>query len=204
MLKMVGFDLDDTLYYHWSFEKQIFYKISIVVEKKYGINREKYFENLKSLFFQKNKYRTFDYALKNLVHEIPEDWDNFVKDMILPIYRNFKPKDKLEKIEENFKIMLDYYTKKIPLFLVTNGNVNVQKNKIDKLEIASYFDEILISDFFGKEYRKPNTYMFSYILEKYNLNPNEVIYYGDDEKIDSCSEILGIKFINISKDRRIF
>lgn len=199
MLKMVGFDLDDTLYYHWSYEKQIFNKISIIVENKYDINKDKYFENLKSLFFQKNKNRTFDIAFRNLGYELPKDWDNFVKTEILPVYRSFKPEEDLEIIDKNFKIMLNYYNKQVPLCLITNGNYNVQRNKIDKLGVSHYFEEILISDFFGPEYRKPSTYMFELVLKKYKLSSDEIIYYGDDERTDSCCELLGIKFINVNQ-----
>ena len=183
----------------WSYEKQIFNKISIIVENKYGINKDKYFENLKSLFFQKNKNRTFDIAFRNLGYELPKDWDNFVKTEILPVYRSFKPEEELEIIDKNFKIMLSYYNNQVPLCLITNGNYNVQRNKIDKLGISYYFEEILISDFFGPEYRKPSTYMFELVLKKYKLSSDEIIYYGDDERTDSCCELLGIKFINVNQ-----
>jgi len=169
-----------------------------LVSQEYSIDENAYFNNLKSIFFEKNTYRTFDKAFLRLNLSLPDNWEEFVINKVLTLYRNFIPDpEELEIIEENFAILNSYRKKNVPIFLLTNGNYMVQKNKIKALRIENYFEDILISDFFGKQYRKPSLYMFHLILKKYNIDPKDIIYFGDNDEIDGCCESLNIRFVNL-------
>mgnify|MGYP003732822485 CR=1 FL=1 len=136
-----------------------------------------------------------------LGYSLPDNWEEFVVKKILTLYRNFLPNsEELEIIEENFAILKYFWNKGVPIFLLTNGNYMVQKNKIKALGIGNYFKDVLISDFYGKQFRKPSLYMFHLILKKYNIDPKNIIYFGDNDEIDGCCESLNIRFVNLGID----
>jgi FMN phosphatase YigB (HAD superfamily) len=49
-LKVIGFDLDDTLYSHWEYEKVLFDAIAKSIEYKFGFDKEKVFAEMQKLF----------------------------------------------------------------------------------------------------------------------------------------------------------
>ena len=53
---------------------------------------------------------------------------------------------------------------------------------LDKYNITSYFDSILISEVFG--WRKPDIKIFNYAIEMNNLNISNTIFIGDDMERD--------------------
>lgn len=65
------------------------------------------------------------------------------------------------------------------LILVTSGERQIQKKKVDILGLSTYFDDILIAD---RNYAREKKDCFLDIIQQYNLKPEEVICVGD--KID--------------------
>jgi len=201
MIEVVGFDLDNTLFEQTSFEFPVFKKISKLISEKYDINKNVYFNELKKLFLKEKLNRIFDSAFLNIKTSLPEDWEKFIQQQILPLYRNFKPK-KLKKIKKGFKLLslAKKYNKNT--VLITNGNGSIQRNKIDVLKINSYFDLILISDEFNPPIRKPDIRMFEIALSKFKISSQKMVYIGDKYNSDDVCEKIGIKFYHI-KDIKI-
>jgi putative hydrolase of the HAD superfamily len=197
MIKVVGFDLDNTLYNQQSFEFEVFEEIANLVEKEFNIDKTNYLNSLKELYFKGVKSKTFDIAMQNLNKNLPSNWEEFVKNRLLPTYRGFRAKniflyDEAKNFLDNLK------EQNYNLALITNGNSLVQNNKLDALNLKSYFDLILISDDFNPPRRKPDIYMFKKALEYFNIKPNQMVYIGDDLVRDRASQEVGIKFIDIN------
>lgn len=196
MLKAVGFDLDDTIYLHEQFEFQAYKKISRLVSNKYKIEELLYFNVLKKLFNKKVMINTFDKAMIEVYGRLPKEWEEFVKSNILITYRNFKT-----KLQPNKKVLnLLIFFKNIGLVtvLITNGNSNIQNNKINSLGIRNDFNKIYISDDYGKKSRKPSLKMFEMFIDDFDLKPEECIYIGDNFKTDGICEKIGIKFLHFN------
>jgi len=197
MIKVIGFDLDNTLYNQELFEFEIFKQISVLIAKNFNIDESKYLQALIALYNNGEKDYIFDKVVINLNYELPPQWNQFVVQNILPLYRSFIPKDiYLNKNIETTLNELKYANYK--LAMITNGNSSVQNNKIDALNIRQYFDLILISDSFKPKRRKPDTFMFENVLKYFNIEANEMIFIGDDLIRDKASESIGIKFIEIN------
>ena len=197
MIKVIGFDLDNTLYDQTQFEFAVFKIISKKMEEKYAINQKEYFEKLKKLYLSDIKSFLFDKAFLLLNKSLPNGWEAFIEENILQIYRTYLPKKM--NLYENIITKLEMLrSEKYKLVLITNGNEQVQLNKIKALDINSLFDVILISDSFTPIQRKPNTYMFQKTLDFFNINSDEMIFIGDDIIRDKSSEKIGIKFIHIN------
>lgn len=198
MIRVIGFDLDNTLYNQELFEFEVFEDIASVISKNFHIDKEEYLEELKRLYNAGEKEFLFDKAMAKIYGQLPINWDSFVKKYVLSIYRNFIPKnispydgivDILKKLkEENYKLLL-----------ITNGNSKVQNNKINGLDIRKYFDLILISDDYEPRRRKPDTHMFEEALSFFNIHSSQMVYIGDDLERDKACENVGIKFFNINE-----
>jgi len=194
MLKAVAFDLDNTIYLHKDFEFEVFKKISKLVSRKYKIKKEKYFDILVQLFNNNMQTETFDKAIIKIIDYLPSDWDQFVKNEILRTYRNFKtkimPDETIVNLIKFFKVA------GLITVLITNGNSNVQNNKIDSLGIRNYFEKIYISDDYNKKARKPALTMFEMFLKDFNVEPSECLYIADNFQTDGICESIGIKFLH--------
>lgn len=68
------------------------------------------------------------------------------------------------------------------LGLLTNGPTNMQWSKIEQLEIAALFDEILVAGDVG--IYKPDARVFHVLLDRLNVNPAEALYVGDSYRMD--------------------
>ena len=194
MLKAIGFDLDNTLYDQKQFEYFAFWITAEEVSKYYCVNKDYYFLLLKQLFNKNIHEYTFDKAIQLCIGKIPKDWESFAKKKLLPVYRSAKPKLKLFFWVE--KYIKEAKKRGIKIAIITNGNVEIQKYKIDALGLRKFCDKIYISDEFIPQARKPDITLFKYFLKDFNLKGKDVIYIGDNIKTDISCQKLGIKFIN--------
>lgn len=68
------------------------------------------------------------------------------------------------------------------IYLLSNAQRIFAEYELYMLDIAKYFDGILISSVYGV--KKPDLCFFKILLDKYHLNPKECIMIGNDEKSD--------------------
>ena len=66
--------------------------------------------------------------------------------------------------------------------LVTNGNREFQRNKINRFDLARYFEAIIIEDEFGVG--KPDQRVFLAALEQLGAMPAQTWMVGDDLQRD--------------------
>ncbi len=95
--------------------------------------------------------------------------------------------DSLEKSMVFPKIHMDIleYLKKKAYNLSILSNFDYSPtayNLLDKYDITTYFDTILISDIFG--WRKPDIKIFEYAIKQNNLNRSNTVFIGDDMERD--------------------
>ena len=65
----------------------------------------------------------------------------------------------------------------LKLGVITDGITIKQWEKLIRLGIVDFFDDVITSEEFGLG--KPNIEFFEYGIKKMNLNPDETIYVGD-------------------------
>ena len=203
-MKVVGFDLDDTLYSHWEYEKSLFNTIAKSIEYKFGFNKEKVFAEMQKLFDKKDFDRLFDKSITNSGYELPENWDEFVLNKVLPFYRNHKPDLILRPYEWVRDLLYKIRNNGYKLVLITNGGVSIQENKIGLLKLLSEFDKVYISDEFNPPMRKPDLKIFETVLNDFEINAGEMIYVGDSVEKDAVCEKLGIKFVLNSDYKKLY
>ena len=63
------------------------------------------------------------------------------------------------------------------LGIITNGYSSVQREKINSVEIAGYFEDIIVSG--DLDFAKPDPRIFALSCERLGVTPAEAIYIGD-------------------------
>ncbi|MEJ6792915.1 MAG: YjjG family noncanonical pyrimidine nucleotidase [Lacinutrix sp.] len=92
--------------------------------------------------------------------------------------------------------ILDYLKPKYKLHIITNGFKEVQQTKLDKSNIAHYFETVTSSEAVGV--KKPNPKVFNHALSLANIRKENAIMIGDNYEAD----ILGA--LNIGLDAICF
>lgn len=94
------------------------------------------------------------------------------------------------KLHSEVKPILSELKSKYPIYLVTEGNPEVQKNKVKHLGLSSFFSNIYYIDKLNK---KTKISAFSQILQSLSLVPDQILCVGN--RVDR--EILEAKKIGI-------
>jgi len=197
-MKAIIFDLDDTLYPEREFVMSGFKVVAKYLAKKYALNQFKIFNFLRFDFKNGIRGKNFDLLIARFNLSKKE-----LKSLI-KIYRNHKPKIKLYP---DAKKILKYLAKnkKIKIGLISDGAVKTQTNKLQSLKIDKIFDAIVLSDSFGKKYRKPHLRPFHLALKKLKIKPEEAIYVADNPLKDFIGAgKLGIFTVRIKRKNGIY
>jgi len=176
------FDLDDTLYEEITFVKSGFLAVAKTLSKKYNVDAVELFNDFIKVLTLKGRGLVFNDVLKN--HNIYSI--NNVKSCV-SIYRNHTPKIKL------FDEAVDCLErlKGLPLYIVTDGNKIVQRNKVKYLKLNKYFKKIIPTHQYGIKYSKPSTFVFHKIISWENSSPKDLVYIGDNPNKD---------FVNLNQE----
>tara|TARA_Y200000002_G_scaffold295699_1_gene250204 strand:- start:7868 stop:8566 length:699 start_codon:yes stop_codon:yes gene_type:complete len=198
-IKAIFFDLDDTLYDRSQYELEAYNYIDQSLYNKYGINKKKIYKNLiKIKDIYEYNYRNLFASTSNLVCIPEKNKKNFVKDC-LKYYRKFKP-SRLKLYPGTISVLNKLKKSNYFVGIITNGNVNKQRIKIKTLRLKKYIRFIIYARNFGKKNEKPSSYSFKYVLKKLKIKSEEMIYIGDNPKIDYTASVRAkINFLRIKK-----
>lgn len=170
MLKVLVFDLDDTLFPEQQFVLSGLQAVSKWLEHQYKISN---FFEIAWQYFQAGERKTiFNQVLTSLgIAYQPE-----LIQVLLEIYRNHQPQISLHKDAE---WVFDYFKAEKKFGLITNGLLTTQQTKVRVLGIASYFDAVVYCGAFCPEYWKPSQYPYLKLMELTGYNSSDYLYVGD-------------------------
>ncbi len=175
MIRLVLFDLDDTIA-DTSRLAEMARKNAIENMIRHGMPADfdtAYNELLELIKeYGSNFDRHFDYLLRRL--DIPYNPKWVAAGVIA--YHNTKFAY-LREVRHVRKTLLKLKEMGILLGIITDGNPIKQWEKILRLELDPYFDEVLISDFVGV--KKPHPKIFRKALGKFDVKADEAVMVGD-------------------------
>lgn len=198
MIKVVVFDLDDTLISEKDYIKSGFEHIAYIYSDKYKFNNIEVFNILMDLFNENtsNVFNRF-YEKMNIEYSI----EDIKKDIFE--YRNHIPKIKF--FEDVIPTIKDLKSKGIKLGMITDGYKETQRNKIKVLDLEKYIDYIIVTDELGREFWKPHQKSFIMMKDYFNVEYNEMVYIGDNPLKDfKAGNDLGMNTIMISRMNKIY
>lgn len=178
-MPVIVFDLDDTLYDELSFVNSGFKEVANYLFKEYAIPIEASNEFMTKRL-QLGRGKIFDDLLSHYKIYSKENVKKCVS-----VYRLHKPTITLYNDANDALTRLKNYS----LYILTDGNKIVQKNKIDALGLSERVKFSFITYRYGIRHSKPSPYCFHKICEREGVTPSEVIYVGDNPNKD----FIGIK-----------
>ncbi|MGN2369748.1 HAD family hydrolase [Clostridium cagae] len=191
MIKAVIFDLDDTLYNERDFVIGGFKEICKYLSEKYGLEYDELLYKIIEILECHGRGKIFNIICQQ--YNIDENIE-----ILVDIYRNSKLKLNLY---DDSRCILNKLKGNYKLGIITDGMAKVQWNKIEALNIKSYFNKIIVTDDFGREYWKPHIFSYEEMLRSFKCLPKEVIYVGDNPHKDFIgARELGIKTVRIIRE----
>jgi putative hydrolase of the HAD superfamily len=88
----------------------------------------------------------------------------------------------LQLFPDALETLHDFRARGVPLGLVTNGDASQQRDKIERFELASFFDVIVIEGEFGAG--KPDESVYRHALHHLGAAPSDAAMVGDHLEFD--------------------
>ncbi len=178
--KAMLFDLDDTLLDR---DKAVDNLFLLVLEKCY----EDVSDTVKNNMLQKFKeYDKREYGISNKTIVLESLFDEFAPKYRLPhnYIQDFWNENfpKCFSIDQNTIHFLNQIKRHFKVGIITNGSTQRQTAKIINTNLNNYFDTIIISEEVGVS--KPDKRIFELALNKLNVQPEDVLFVGDDLEKD--------------------
>lgn len=170
-VKVVIFDLDDTLYSEKAYVRSGYHKVAQLLPQIENCR-----EKLWDAFLRKKP------AIDTVLAEAGI-FDEQLKQSCLEAYRNQDPKINLY---DGVKQMLEQLRKSgVKIGIITDGRPEGQRKKLEALGLYPLVDSALITDELGSErFRKPNDIAFRIMQTRFNVPYEQMLYVGDNPAKD--------------------
>ncbi|MEM1689369.1 MAG: HAD-IA family hydrolase [Candidatus Hadarchaeales archaeon] len=194
-VEAVLFDIDDTIYDHKEWLAGAFLKVGELLESLFGLNRKEVRDILLQLT---EKYTSAAGNLFNLLLRqigLPEE-EKLIKRIIESFY-SYMP-DRLTPYPAMYEVLKTLKQMGKKLGIVSDGRRDVQLQKLKALGLEGFFDVVVISDEYGREKRKPNTFPYELALKKLGVEAKCAVYVGDNPNKDFIgAKKLGMRTIRL-------
>ncbi len=148
-----------------------FKAVSQLIKNQFGINN--FYPEVVKTFRGGERRKTFDITLERLGIRYNE---SLIQNMVTCYRSHFPNINPYNDVVPT----LNYLRQEQTLVLITDGYLDVQKNKVRALNIEKFFKKIVYTDEFGKDFWKPNLKAFQMVMEYFSVNSNECVYVGDN------------------------
>lgn len=201
MLKAVFFDLDGTLLPMDEGEfTKVYFKLLYEKIKNHGYNdmnelvkviwtgTKAMMENDGTKTNEEVFWNVFVSHYGERVYEDKEFFDEF--------YRNEFSMSKMACGENKYaKQIVDHAKKKVDLVILSTNPIFPKEGALNRMGFVNLKEEDFdfITYYENSSYCKPNPQYFTWLLNKYNLKPNEVIVFGNNDYEDyACAKKAGL------------
>lgn len=187
---IIIFDMDDTLYPEIDFVYSGYRAIAEQVWHDFHVDIE--FE-LRRRFDANQRGDLMSTVLSNLNIDVGEE---YVANILVPIYREHKPK--ILPYVETKPVLSALCKQGHRLGLLSDGLATVQRRKFEALGLAQYFERIIFTDELGRDAWKPSEKGFINLLNSLGVEAKNAVYVADNPLKDfSGPQSLGMKTIRI-------
>jgi HAD superfamily hydrolase (TIGR01549 family) len=187
--KLYIFDLDNTIYDEKLYLFPAYRTIANYLEKKKLAKSQRIYTYLTREFKNAGRELLFDKLIQKLGLE------QELKTEFLSILRTNRPKRKMPVYPQIAKLFSELQTEKKRIYVITNGNVTQQKNKVENIKWGKFRKSIHL--IYANETKpKPSPESFNALRRKININPKECVYIGDAESDRIFAKNSKIEFIH--------
>lgn len=203
-IKVIGFDLDDTLHYYKKASQKSIEKLLRKIAKRYDVplgtlrvSYSKILSNMQKHHFILNQpsrmYRKTRFELLLKTFQLPinqVDWTLDEYDSLLKVNLKLK-KGAIEVLHQAKSIGLK-------VVVVSEGPQDAQVLTIERLGISKYIDQVFTSDYYQMSKTEG---LFELVLNQLKCKPQEMIFIGDNRERDyKPSKALGINALYLTNN----
>ena len=182
-------DLDNTIYLETDYLFEAYKQIALFIESRTGLNYFIYEEFLINEFNSNNRTDIFNKTIRKF--SLDKDFLTY----FLQILRTLKLERKLEMFPETFHFIQLLQVNNKSIYVVTNGNVNQQKNKVDQINWKGLKSKIQFV--YANEYEpKPSKKSFLKIFKNHTFY-NEYLMIGDSSVDQDYAKNCEIDFFHV-------
>jgi len=161
-----------------------------------------YAKFMKSAFNKRGYKFSMDHVLDRMIPHVVEwagsllpkgakDREKLLTEISKEVRKNVAEATGCMKYQKNIGRFLETISKNNMLFLVTNSRYTTTQKILERKNIKRFFKEVIApAEKFGSKERA-----FAYLIKKYKLAENDVIYVGDTEKDIKVARGVGCKVI---------
>lgn len=184
-------DLDNTIIPEIAFLKDAYMNIGLSIEKTYNISSSEIYSYLVKEFHKAGRSKLFDKLLRKF--SLEPSYLNF----LLDIMRSTVIENKIQIFPEARVILESALNENKKIFVVTNGNVQQQINKVQSIAWEG-LDERLIFVYANLFEPKPSISLWSFIMSNLDSHSRKGIMIGDSHVDKQFALNCGIDFYQAS------
>ncbi|HVW97359.1 MAG TPA: HAD hydrolase-like protein [Mucilaginibacter sp.] len=185
------FELDNVLYPEKDYLFQVYYLFAGLLEYTTQIDAKQTTDTMINTYMERGKEFAFDGIKEKL--EVEEKYRSSLKHLMLTA----KLPLKLLLYRNILTLLQDIVVDRKKIFIVTNGNPEMQLNKIKQMEWNGL--EQYLTVYFTDEIKpKPDTDVIDVLIRDHNLQRREMIMIENSEIDRLCAESSGIDYLNVS------
>lgn len=198
MIKLVIFDLDDTLISEEEYIKSGYTVVADYIENKYNIPKDIAFREMFKKYRNKEKN-----VFNGLLDENGIAYSKEEIKEIVDVYRNHVPKITFfDDVKPTISLLKE---KGVFTGIISDGYRETQKNKLTVLNANEFFDKMILTEELGREYWKPNPKAFEIMQNEFGLNYCEMMYVGDNPQKDFfIKKYYPIRTVRIIRENSIY
>ncbi len=171
-IKIVVFDLDDTLCSEQQFVQSGFHAVSSYLQDK-GLSASDLFTEMWQRFCAGARGAIFNEVLHCAGIEADE---TLVRELVY-IYRTHPPRITLYP---DAAFVLRHFQGTLKMGLLSDGYLQTQKNKLEVLNVKDFFDTIVFTDALGRQFWKPHPAGYQKIMDHVGYSGPECLYVADN------------------------
>ncbi|WP_183557691.1 HAD family hydrolase [Mucilaginibacter sp. SP1R1] len=186
------FELDNVLYPQKDYLYQVYYLFANLLEYTELVDAKATTNLMIDTYVAEGEHAVFDRMAENftIAEKYRANFDNLLVTAKLPL--------KLLLYQNMLSLLQEVVVDRKKLFIVTNGNVEQQVNKIKQIEwhglekyLTCYFAEETVS--------KPEPDVLHLLMQEHNLQRRDIVMIENSETDRLCAETVGIDYFNIDK-----
>jgi len=188
LIKVVFFDLDETLYDYGSIRKVANQEVAKLVEKMGLTSSETFIQTLRQVTRKiYEKYREspilFDrkYRFQEIFRVLNVDVDEEIVVRLVNEYWNYVYQ-RIKPYPDVIPVLKTLKAKGYRLGIISDGLVEIQINRLKALKLKEYFDTCTFSEEVGRN--KPSPEIFQLALKRARCDPLEAVMVGDNVRTD--------------------
>lgn len=198
-IRCLALDLDGTLYPEIYFIRQAYEAVAEILTVSTNYNKEALRQIMIKMWLEWGSSKTdlFQEAFLRTGSNRP-----FTGELLQECLHAFRSCEFSLRLSDVWATFLDtVYEKGIPIFLITDGNNDLQRRKMRALGLEKWIPvgQVFVSGDYGAEYQKPSPFMGEELLKRFpEFKRDQVLYLGDRECDMKFAENCRFRFMRVN------